>query len=266
MTRAARQRGFTYLSLMITLSVMGLVAAASLKMGTLFQRAAQEEELLEIGAQFSEALRSYAAATPPGQPQQPPTLQDLLRDPRFPNVRRHLRKIFVDPVSGKAEWGVVYLGDKVGVVAVHSLSDRKPLKVGNFDLRFAGMENKERISDWKFMMAGGDGNPGTIATPPNSMTGAGTPGALAPQATSLFGSNAGGKAGAAQSGATKADEAAAPKPPDQPPVEEAPAPEEEQQPEVEAGEKQGRNRDGDDEALPTDGAVPVTPPPPPRRR
>lgn len=172
--RRAPARGFTYLSLIVLLMIMGLVAAAALKMGTLMQRAAAEEELLDIGAQFSEALRSYAAATPEGQMKQPRTLQDLLKDPRFPNPRRHLRKIFVDPVTGKAEWGIVWLGDKVGVLGVYSLSNRRPLKVANFDIRFQNLENKERISDWKFMIAGGDGVP-PVVTPPNS-----------PVATSLF--------------------------------------------------------------------------------
>ena len=165
-------RGFTYIGLIILVAIIGLVGAAGMKMGTLFQRAAAEEELLEIGAQFSAALRSYAAATPPGQKQQPPSLQELLKDPRFPNPRRHLRKIFVDPVTGKAEWGVIYLADKVGVIGVFSLSDRRPLKIANFDIRFQNMENREHISDWKFIMAGGGGLEPAVVTPPSAMTGA----------------------------------------------------------------------------------------------
>ncbi len=145
--------GFTYLGLIILVAIIGMVGAASLKLGSLLQRAAAEEELLDIGAAFSDALRSYAAATPPGQPQQPPSLQELLKDPRFPNPRRHLRKIFVDPITGKAEWGIMYLGDKVGVLGVHSLSTAAPLKVANFDPRFLNMENKAQLSDWKFTMS-----------------------------------------------------------------------------------------------------------------
>ncbi len=148
-----RAHGFTYLGLIILVTVIGLVGAASLKVGALMQRAAAEEELLAIGAAFSDALRSYAAATPPGQPQQPPTLQELLKDPRFPGTRRHLRKIFVDPITGKAEWGVMYVGDKQGVLGVYSLSDKPPLKVGNFDARFLNMENKSKLSEWKFTLS-----------------------------------------------------------------------------------------------------------------
>ena len=154
MVRGARCGGFTYIGLIVLLAILGLVGAAGLKTGSLMQRAAAEEELLEIGAAFSEALRSYAAATPKGQPQHPPNLEALLKDPRFPGVRRHLRRIFADPLTGKAEWGVITAGDKAFVTGVHSLSAAKPLKVGNFDARFLNFENKERISDWKFTAAG----------------------------------------------------------------------------------------------------------------
>ncbi len=155
--RAGRAGGFTYVGLIILLAILGLVAAAGIKMGTVMQRAAAEEELLEIGAQFSAALRSYAAATPRGQPAQPPTLQELLKDPRFPNTRRHLRKIFVDPITGESEWGILYLNGEKGVIGVHSLSDKRPLKITNFDARFPNFENKEKLSQWQFTIAGGGG-------------------------------------------------------------------------------------------------------------
>jgi type II secretory pathway pseudopilin PulG len=145
--------GFTYLSLMILVAIIALVAAASLKLGSVLQRSRAEMELLDIGAAFSDALKSYADATPQGQPPQPPSLKELLKDPRFPGTRRHLRKLFVDPVTGKPEWGIVYLGDKVGVLAVYSLSNDKPVKIGNFPARYSGFESKNHISEWKFTMA-----------------------------------------------------------------------------------------------------------------
>ena len=149
--RFRRQAGFTYLGLIIFVTIIGLVGAATLKIGALLQRAAAEEELLDIGAAFSAALDSYAAATPQGASPYPPSLKELLKDPRVPGVRRHLRKIFVDPLTGKAEWGVVYLGEgTTGVVAVHSLSTAKPLKIANFDSRFSGLDNADTISAWRF--------------------------------------------------------------------------------------------------------------------
>lgn len=149
--RARRQAGFTYLGLIIFVAIIGLVGAATLKIGALLQRAAAEEELLDIGAAFSAALDSYAAATPRGASPYPPSLAELLKDSRSPAVQRHLRKVYVDPLTGKAEWGIVYLGGgDTGVLAIHSLSDAKPLKIGNFDKRFKGLDNKDTISEWRF--------------------------------------------------------------------------------------------------------------------
>ncbi|MDC8757638.1 type II secretion system protein [Janthinobacterium fluminis] len=150
-----RQQGFTYLGLLILVAIIGLVGAAGLKMGALLQRSAAERELLDIGAAFADALDSYARVTPAGQPRQPAALKDLLRDPRFPGTLRHLRKLYVDPMTGRAEWGLLHPPGGNGIVGVHSLSPARPVKVGNFDARFQGFEDKLRLSDWVFMASGG---------------------------------------------------------------------------------------------------------------
>jgi type II secretory pathway pseudopilin PulG len=154
--RLRREAGFTYLGLVIMVAIVGMAGAATLKVDALMRRAAAEEALLEAGAAFGAALKSYADATERGQPTQPPSLQDLLKDPRFPGVRRHLRKIFVDPVTGKAEWGIVWRDpdSHSGVLAVYSLSRARPLKQANFDARFQHLENREHLSEWKFAATG----------------------------------------------------------------------------------------------------------------
>ncbi|WP_374357519.1 type II secretion system protein [Pseudoduganella danionis] len=145
-----QQSGFTYLSLLILLAILGLVTASAIKLGSVLQRSKAEQELLLIGAAFSDALQSYAEATPAGQSPLPASLNDLLRDPRFPAPRRHLRKIFVDPMTGRSEWGVVYAGDTGGVMAIYSLSNARPVRISNFPSRYAGFSGALKISDWKF--------------------------------------------------------------------------------------------------------------------
>ena len=164
--------GFTYLGLIILVAMIALVAAAGVKMGALVQRRAAEQALLDIGAQFADALTSYAAATPAGKPPQPPSIRELLSDPRFPVTRRHLRQNFVDPITGKAEWGVSYLANGVGVLAIHSLSGAAPLKVGNFDPQFLGFEDKSAYREWEFGIeqahvpgGGGAAGAGTLISP-----------------------------------------------------------------------------------------------------
>ena len=162
-----RQAGFTYVGMIVFVTVIGLVGAATLKVGALLARAEAENELLEIGAEFSAALRSYAQASPPGQPAQPTSLEALLRDPRFPTPRRHLRRIFVDPITGLAEWGLVRASEGGPILGVYSLSQAQPLKIARFDARFVNFENKQHLSEWKFTANGqGPAAPEATMFPP----------------------------------------------------------------------------------------------------
>lgn len=145
--------GFTYLGLLILVAIIGIASAATLQTGAVLQRRAAEEELLEIGAEFRAALISYANATPAGQPRAPHSLQDMLKDPRYPNARRHLRKLYTDPITGKEGWGTVQAPDGTGIVAVYSLSEAVPIKIGNFDVAFQSFTGKTSYRDWQFMAA-----------------------------------------------------------------------------------------------------------------
>jgi len=142
-------RGFTYVGLLIFLAILALASAATLTTGHLMQRRAAEEELLFVGGQFAAAFRSYANATPAGQRAVPATLEDLLRDPRYPGVRRHLRRLYVDPVTGRAQWGLV-AAPGGGIMGVHSLSEAAPIKVAEFDPPFAVLAGRTAYKEWLF--------------------------------------------------------------------------------------------------------------------
>lgn len=140
--------GFTYVGLLIFIAILGIAAAATVSLGSLVQRRQAEDELLTIGLTFRQALISYYQSTPTGQPRYPTRLEDLLKDPRYPNTRRHLRQIPHDPFTGKAEWGVVKMQNII--VGIHSLSSSTPIKVGLFPTELASFESKTRYSEWVF--------------------------------------------------------------------------------------------------------------------
>lgn len=144
-----RNGGFTYLGVVIMLAIISITAAAGVQVGAIVQRRMIEEELLVIGAEFRSALASYANATPNGQARTPRSLLDLLKDPRYPSTHRYLRKLYVDPVTGKSEWGTVPSPDG-GIIGVYSLSNLKPIKIGNFDVMFQNFEGKTSYRDWQF--------------------------------------------------------------------------------------------------------------------
>ena len=133
--------GFTYIGLLMLIAILGTTAAATLQVGSLLQRRAAEYELLAIGLEFQTALASYAAATPVGQSPVPASLDDLLEDARFPEVRRHLRRVYMDPITSRFEWGLLTAANGQGIIGIYSLSEAQPIKVGRFSPPFGSFEN-----------------------------------------------------------------------------------------------------------------------------
>ena len=149
--RVARQRGFTYVALLIAIALHGAVLAAAGSVWNTAQKRSRERELLFVGDQFRAAIRAYAQGGPGVRGQLPRTLDDLLLDPRLPGTRRHLRKIFVDPITWKTEWGLVKTPDGNAILGVYSLSEEAPLKTKNFEPADRAFEGATRYSDWKFV-------------------------------------------------------------------------------------------------------------------
>jgi type II secretory pathway pseudopilin PulG len=147
----SRNRGFTYLGLLIIVAVMGVGLAAT---GTFWSHAAQREkerELLFVGHQFREAIASYYLHSPGITNAYPKTLDDLVEDKRFPTPQRHLRRIYADPLTGKAQWGLVEVPGGAGIMGVHSLAEEAPIKTGNFEARDAAFEDAKTYADWQFL-------------------------------------------------------------------------------------------------------------------
>lgn len=168
----AAQSGFTYLGVLFLVAVIGIVLAS---VGTLWSAAKQRErerELLFVGGQFRRAIQQYYEHTPGPVKQYPKSLEDLLQDSRHPVTRRFLRKIFTDPMTGKAEWGMVQ-GPDGRLTGVYSLSEEQPIKTANFREADHAFEGKSTYSEWKFVYAP---KPPTVpGAPPSFAVGAGAP-------------------------------------------------------------------------------------------
>ncbi|WP_186167676.1 hypothetical protein [Burkholderia gladioli] len=181
------QRGYAYIALLIGIAIVGVAAAATIQLGALYQRRMAEKALLEVGGAFQRALLSYADATPAGRPRQPRTLQDLVHDPRYPNPVRHLRRVYADPLTGKADWVLVRSPDGQTIVGIHSASRARPIQLKLFPEEFRGFENRRSYTQWVFvarrplLAVGGrapnagvpaspDGTPLPDALPPGGVT------------------------------------------------------------------------------------------------
>lgn len=175
--RLELQRGFTYLGLMLIIATMGAALAATAMVWSTVVQREKERELLFIGDEFRKALKGFAAAARNTNERSPRTLEQLIKDPRYPDTRRYLRKLYVDPMTGKREWGL-HKDQSGGIVGVFSLSEAKPLKVADFSPRNRDFEGKTKYSEWIFMPKGdeasrfrdafGRGTPGGTPTMPES--------------------------------------------------------------------------------------------------
>jgi type II secretory pathway pseudopilin PulG len=131
---------------------MGLGLSVGAEFYATTQQRDKERELLAQGRQFRQAIaRYYETQVSPNavnQKQYPTSLEDLLQDSRSLAVKRHLRKIFFDPMTGKAEWGLYQSGGRV--VGVYSLSDKEPIKQDGFEADDTGFRGKTKYSEWIF--------------------------------------------------------------------------------------------------------------------
>jgi type II secretory pathway pseudopilin PulG len=145
MSGADRQRGFTYL---LVLFFVAISAAALAALGQAWQNTAERERERELdfrGSEIARAIASYRRATA-GLAQSPRSLDDLLEDRRGPVLRHHLRQLYADPFTGKADWVLEPdSGDPRRFVAVHSRSNHALLATvtpRKLTVRVA--------SDWRF--------------------------------------------------------------------------------------------------------------------
>lgn len=147
--RSGIESGFSYIGLLIMIAIVSTMAVGAFAAGAAMQRRMAEEELLFIGGQFQNAFKTYYETSPTGSRPYPNQLSDLTLDPRFAGTRRHLRKVFDDPLTGKADWGLVQAPGG-GIMGVYSLSPETPIKTSGFDDAFAAFEGKTTYSEWVF--------------------------------------------------------------------------------------------------------------------
>jgi len=146
-----KSQGFTYLGALIIVVILSIsLTAASKYWSTVIQRE-REKELIFRGDKIRRAIESYYKSAPAGRiSAYPRTLQSLVKDERYLATHRHIRKIYLDPMTEDGKWALVR-DSKRGIKGVFSRSKKKPIKVGNFSSEYFGFEKAKTYADWKFV-------------------------------------------------------------------------------------------------------------------
>ena len=150
------KRGFSYVFVLIIIVVIGIAATSASRYWSTIVKRETEKELLFRGDQIRSAILSYYHASPQGSsPSFPGRIESLIKDNRYPFVKRHLRKYYIDPLTSDGTWGLI-LDPKNKIQGVFSKSKKKPLKTKNFKSIYKNFEKAKTYSDWKFIF-----HPGT---------------------------------------------------------------------------------------------------------
>lgn len=143
------QSGYILIGLLVLILVSGFALAQAGTKWSDARKREREQELLKIGDIIRKAIGNYYNQTPSVVKQYPPNLEALLRDNRFPEPRRYLRKIYLDPVTQREGWGIVE-APSGGVMGIYSLSAAKPYKTKNFRRMYQQFENRKYYGEWYF--------------------------------------------------------------------------------------------------------------------
>ena len=150
-TGRAAQSGFSYLFVLMLIVLVGIgLAAAGALWHTEAQRA-READLLFIGDQYRQAIRSYYELDP-AQPRLPQSIDDLLEDNRRPNIVRHLRRAYRDPFTGGA-LALIRQPDTKGIVGVYSPAPGRPFKIAGFSPKDDAFKDAKSYANWRFVFA-----------------------------------------------------------------------------------------------------------------
>lgn len=161
------ENGFTYTALLAGIVIMGIVLGSAGKYWSAMVLRDKEAELLFRGDQYRQAIQRYHSLG--GRNQYPPSIDELLKDSRTVEGKRHLRRKFKDPITGE---DFVEIRDTLSrrIIGVHSSSDKEPLKQGDFPEPYREFNDVKKYSEWKFQLL-----PAVIA-PPKPLTAPRPPG------------------------------------------------------------------------------------------
>lgn len=148
--------------------LMGIALTALTGLWSTAAKREREAQLLFVGGQFRKAIENYRMANPNVGDGFPKGFDALLLDPNVPVVKRYLRQIYIDPMTGTTDWGLLKTPSG-GIIGVYSRSKARPLKTANFPAGAEQFADATDYSGWIFAPAGSSAvNPATDTAIPGT--------------------------------------------------------------------------------------------------
>lgn len=147
-----KQQGFSYVIAMFLVAGLSMLGLSRLQVTLTNEKRDKEAQLLLAGQAYLNAIKSYYNGSTGSTNQYPPSLKALLEDNRTSTLHRHLRKLYVNPLSGIDDW-VPVMAPGGGIMGVYAPSTEVPVKTGNFPPALAHFKDAKHYQEWKFIYA-----------------------------------------------------------------------------------------------------------------
>lgn len=136
----------------MVIAISGIALAGVSTLWSHDRQREREKELLFVGNAYRKAIGSYYESSP-GNKVYPKTLEELVLDKRFPFKKRHIRKLYADPMTKRLDWGLVKL--QGAIIGVYSTAKASPIKQAQFAMPDESFAEAKTYADWKFTYTSG---------------------------------------------------------------------------------------------------------------
>ena len=160
-SRLNSQKGAVLLMVLVSVSLLGLMAGIAGSSWQTYMQKSREADLLWKGNQIRDAIGRYYEFEGVGattnvksktakKTSYPQSLEDLLEDPRVLQTTRHLRQIYSDPMTGE-DWELISAPQGGGIMGIRSSSILKPFKQYGFADDNKSFTAALSYSGWSFI-------------------------------------------------------------------------------------------------------------------
>jgi type II secretory pathway pseudopilin PulG len=157
-----KQEGFTYLALLFFVAIAGIMVSAEGALWSIEKQRGKERALLFAGNEIKRAICLYYERSPGTVKRYPKSLEDLLLDNRQLGTTRYLRRIYVDPMTGKPDWVVMRSADG-GVKGISSRSNEYPMRKLISNKSISATAAATSYAEWVFQYEPGPVSASTVS-------------------------------------------------------------------------------------------------------
>lgn len=148
-TGQQKQRGFAYVWTLLLVAFFASSSLLAFRIESSLNTKSRETELIWIGLQFRKALQQYYMDNQDKQDRYPRSLEELT-DPKGQLVpKRYLRRIYIDPMTGSTDWGLVR-SPAGGIIGVYSKGPGEPRKKHGLPKELESFDKASSYRDWLF--------------------------------------------------------------------------------------------------------------------